>query len=234
MTDRTPLLTLCGFLGNDTDWEAVTNHMLNLGRGWETSMGVGYTLEERAEHILSRTDPATFDVAGYSMGGRITYGLLAKAPHRIRRFVTLGARAARADEARAARDEAWATMLETDGLEAFLDAWYAQPLFAAFRKSPRFHAIRDHRLMRHKAKWVAETLRAMSPAKQPDFTEMLHTTDHPGLLIAGELDPFYVEQNAALAAANPNLRAEVIPGAGHALLAEAPEAVGQLLDDFLA
>ena len=46
----------------------------------------------------------------------------------------------------------------------------------------------------------------------------------PALAVAGELDESYVEISARMAAVSPRVRAAVVPGAGHNVRLENPEA----------
>src|SRR6202011_6209711 len=71
---------------------------------------------------------------GYSMGGRLSLHLALERPDLVERLVLVGATAGLASPAdRAARraaDEALAGRLAAEGVEAFVDWWLAQPLFA--------------------------------------------------------------------------------------------------------
>lgn len=65
--------------------------------------------------------------------------------------------------------------------------------------------------------------------------ESLATVAAPVLVIAGSQDRMTaMKSSQALAAALPKARLTVIPGSGHALMAEAPDAVLDSLRDFLA
>ena len=233
MTARPPLVLLHGFLGAPSDWDPVLAHLPDDADTLALPVGTASSFDAEIDALVSALPEGIVDVAGYSLGGRLVYGLVRQAPSHVRRFVALGARAERADATRAQRDEAWARLAETQGMSAFLKAWYDQPLFEAFRALPDVDAIVEQRA-RQDPLTVARTLRVLGPAKQPDFNEVLRTTSHPGLLLAGEHDASYQTQNAALAAANPNVEAIVIPDAGHALLSEAPRAVAEALGGFLS
>ncbi len=88
---------------------------------------------------------------GYSMGARFCLHLALSNPELVRGLVLIGGTAGIEDPAeRAARREqdlADAARIERDGLEAFLDAWLAQPLFAGLAADAGLpgRAAREHR-----------------------------------------------------------------------------------------
>src|SRR5262249_44169924 len=85
------------------------------------------------------------DMLGYSMGGRVALHLCAAAVGRVnargRESASPGLAGAAEREARVASDEALACAIEQDGLEAFVDRWGRQPLFASQAALPA--AVRD-------------------------------------------------------------------------------------------
>ncbi len=98
---------------------------------------------------------------------------------------------------------------------------------AAFRRIPRAF------LARSKARWaeIRADLAALI-AYRPRYPE-LGRLDLPVLLLAGERSaPYFRPTLAALAAALPSARSEVVMGAGHMLHAEAPRRFVELVVDF--
>ena len=74
------------------------------------------------------------EYVGYSMGGRLCLQLALDRPDLVERLVLVSASPGIADAAaRATRveaDEQLAQDIERDGVDAFLERWVAQPLFA--------------------------------------------------------------------------------------------------------
>ena len=95
----------------------------------------GPTLVQDLTALLDRLGIARAPVVGYSMGGRVALHLALGAPERVAALVLESASPGIADAAqRAARvksDEALADDIERLGIEAFVDRWEAQPLFAS-------------------------------------------------------------------------------------------------------
>ena len=131
-------------------------------------------------------------------------------------------RAARRDA-----DERLAQEIERDGVDAFLERWLAQPLFATL---PRERVGLDERR-------AGNTVEGADvPAARPRPGRRSRRTGNgsgglrmPVLLIVGARDTKYVEIAQRMADAIPDARVEVVPGAGHACHLEQPEMVAHLL-----
>lgn len=248
----TPLVLLHGFLGDAEDWSELLPLLsparrciaLDLpGHGARPAPPVpaegegafAATVRWLAARLEER-GVSRFDVLGYSMGGRLAYGLVCDFPSRVRRAATIGASPGLREEAarteRRALDEEWARRLEEEGLEAFLLDWYRQPLFRDFARSPAFKPALQRR-RRGRASELAASLRALGPGVQPYLGDALARTAVPLLLIAGAHDEKYVAANAALAESVPAARARVVADAGHCVHLERPSALARLVADFL-
>jgi 2-succinyl-6-hydroxy-2,4-cyclohexadiene-1-carboxylate synthase len=138
---------------------------------------------------------------------------------------TPGIEAPEEREARRAADDALAARIHTDGTEAFLDFWLAQPLFSTL---PPGSAGREARLA-NKPDGLASSLRlAGTGSQEPLWDRLLQLGERslPVLLIAGALDRKYSDQAARMASAiGPTARVVIVNGAGHACHLEHPEVV---------
>ena len=78
---------------------------------------------------------------GYSMGGRLCLRLALDRPDLVRGLVLVSASPGIADRASAPRgratDEQLARDVERDGVDAFLERWLAQPMFATLPRDAR-------------------------------------------------------------------------------------------------
>jgi 2-succinyl-6-hydroxy-2,4-cyclohexadiene-1-carboxylate synthase len=175
--------------------------------------------------------PATY--AGYSQGGRLCLQLALDRPGVVDRLVLVSASPGIADEpARTARreaDERLARDIERDGVDAFLERWLAQPLFATL---PRERSGIDERRARNTIEGLTYQLRVLGQGAQPSTWARLGELRMPVLLIVGERDAKYVEIAERMAVAIPRARLEVVPGAGHACHLEQPETVAHLLSSW--
>jgi 2-succinyl-6-hydroxy-2,4-cyclohexadiene-1-carboxylate synthase len=165
-----------------------------------------------------------FTLCGYSMGGRLALDFALRHPARVERLVLIGATpgiadaAARAERRRA--DLALADRIEAIGLEAFVDEWGAQPLFAGQPRGVAALAREDR--LRSTASGLAAALRGMGTGAMTPLGDRLGELAMPVTWVVGEHDATF------RALAPPD--AVVIPGAGHAAHLEAPEAVAGVLN----
>jgi 2-succinyl-6-hydroxy-2,4-cyclohexadiene-1-carboxylate synthase len=175
--------------------------------------------------------PATY--VGYSQGGRLCLQLALDRPDTAHRLVLVSASPGIADSAeRAARraaDERLAQEIERDGVDAFLERWLAQPLFATL---PRERSGIDERRAGNTVASLTSQLRVLGQGAQPSNWERLDELRMPVLLIVGGLDTKYVDVAHRMAELIPDVRVEVIAGAGHACHLEQPERVAHLITPF--
>lgn len=161
---------------------------------------------------------------GYSMGGRICLHLALTAPYLVQKLVLVGATAGIDDpEARAVRrraDEELAGQIERDGVEAFLDDWLANPLFASLAPEAAELEARRH----NTAAGLASSLRLVGTGTQEPLWDRLHRLAMPVLVVAGGGDAKFTELGRRLVSSiGANAQLEVIPDAGHAVHLERPE-----------
>jgi 2-succinyl-6-hydroxy-2,4-cyclohexadiene-1-carboxylate synthase len=181
-------------------------------------------------------DPGTAVWVGYSMGARLVLRLALDADPAPRGIVLLGATAGIDDAAeraeRAAADDALASTLEADGVDAFLDRWVAQPLFG-----PRPLAADDLAARRaNRAEDLAASLRlAGTGTMDPPWWDELDRVRCPALVVWGALDDKFAALGERLAA-GIGARASVaaIPGAHHAAHLDDPDAFSDLVATFVA
>jgi 2-succinyl-6-hydroxy-2,4-cyclohexadiene-1-carboxylate synthase len=200
------------------------------GHGRSSAFHAG--LRTGARLIADQGGPATY--VGYSMGGRFLLHLALSNPELVNALVLIGATAgiddptARAE--RRALDERMAERLEREGLEPFLDAWLAQPLFAGLSDAMQFRAER----LENSIDGLAESLRQAGTGTQDPLWDRLARIDAPVLVVAGERDTKFSAEAARLGEAiGPNATVALVPGAGHAAHLEQPEAFLALLRPWL-
>jgi len=211
------------------------------GHGLAPVPAAGATLDEAIAAVLRALDregTGRAHLVGYSMGGRVALATAVRHPDRLASLTLIGTSPGIEDDAarRARResDEALAHALEQDGLEAFVDHWMAQPIFASqLRLGHR--ALRRARLARlaGSARGYAASLRGMGQGAQPSLWSALPALPVPTLVLAGARDEKYTRLAHAMAERLPDARVEIVPDAGHAAHLEAPETVANLLRGWL-
>jgi 2-succinyl-6-hydroxy-2,4-cyclohexadiene-1-carboxylate synthase len=175
--------------------------------------------------------PERFTLAGYSMGGRVALHVALALRDRIDRLLLVGASPGLEDAAerasRRAADEALAARIEAIGVEEFAREWAAQPLFAGQpdRVAAGAHADR----LRNTAGGLAAALRGLGTGVMEPLWERLAELTLPVTLVVGERDEKFRAIGERMAARLPDARLVIVPGAGHAVQLEAPEAVAYQL-----
>ncbi len=247
------VLLLHGFTGRASDWQpfipAITRagyrslvvDLLGHGRSEDPDDPARHAVERQAEAysvILRGLGAAPAVVVGYSLGARIALRIAVAAPDTVAGLVLESPSAGIADpEARAERraaDDVLATRLEHDGIEAFLRAWEAAPLFAGEHRLPqaqrdRIHASRSH----NSVEGLAGSLRGAGQGAMEPLHDRLSSIEAPTLVVAGALDPVGLERARLVAAGLPDARLVVLPDRGHALHRESPATFRALLIDQL-
>jgi 2-succinyl-6-hydroxy-2,4-cyclohexadiene-1-carboxylate synthase len=250
---RGPVLVLLhGFAGSSRTWEPLADRLGTarrllaidlLGHGGSDGPAPERQAVDRQvtdlAWIIGGLCDGDVDVLGYSLGARVALWLAASAPGLVRRLVlespSAGIVGATERSARVAADERWATLLLSDDLAAFHEAWEAQPVFASRATLPddAQAAIRDAHLAAS-PRGLASSLRGAGQGIMPPLHDRLGAIAAPALVIAGELDPVGRDRAAEVAAGLPHARLTQLADAGHAPHLERPEAFLGLATDFLA
>lgn len=200
-----------------------------------------YTMGACVRQVLAAVNALELDrpnVVGYSMGGRAALCAASDPASRFRSLTLIGASAGLEDAAARAQrveaDERLADRIEAEGIEAFVEAWMALPLFASQKRlgDAKLERAREQRLG-NSVRGLAQSLRGMGAGAQPPLHDRLGSIRIPVLLVAGEEDQKFRDIAQDLESRLPNARCAVIPNAGHAVHLEAPEAFRRVLVEFL-
>jgi len=246
--DRAVVL-LHGFSGSSADWRALTPSLrameraviaIDLAGHGETESPADpsrFTMPGTAldlDLILTRLRVSEADWVGYSMGGRVALHLALAHPARVCSLILESASPGIEDsDSRARRreaDNALAKRIEERGIEWFADYWGALPLFETQWELPpaTLAALRTGRL-RNLPSGLAASLRGMGQGVHDYMGGGLHDLRCDVLFLAGERDLKYVEVARRAQSAVPGSRCVVVPGAGHNVHLEAPEAFSEAL-----
>jgi 2-succinyl-6-hydroxy-2,4-cyclohexadiene-1-carboxylate synthase len=171
---------------------------------------------------------------GYSLGGRLALGILARYPERFAHAVIVSAQAGLVSDAeRAARrtaDRRFVQLLQEQGLTAFVDAWQALPLWGSQGGlSDAVKAAQRAQRLRHTAAGLSQSLIQHGLGEMPDLRPNLRAVRTPVELVVGERDPKFVALGGELSELLPESRSTLVPAAGHNLLLESPELCRSLL-----
>jgi 2-succinyl-6-hydroxy-2,4-cyclohexadiene-1-carboxylate synthase len=166
-------------------------------------------------------------LAGYSMGGRIALHTALAWPGLVSWLVLVGASPGLADtaerDARRRADEALANRIEAIGVEAFAEEWGSQALFAG--QGERVAAAAHADRLRNTPAGLAAALRGLGTGVMTPLWDRLPELGMPVTLVVGERDARFREIAERMAGSIRDARVEVVPGAGHAVPLERPDAV---------
>jgi len=234
------LVLVHGFAQNRNCWEPIAAELARDhtvvrvdAPGHGQSSEIHADLHSGARSIADRAGKATY--LGYSMGARFALHVALDTPELVDGVVLIGATGGiddpRARTERKRADRARAEQLERDGLEAFLDSWLEQPLFAGLSEHAQF---RDERA-ENTVEGLAESLRRAGTGSQEPLWSRLASLDMPVLVIAGADDrKFSAEAERLTSSIGPNATMALILEAGHAAHLEQPEAFLATLLQWLA
>lgn len=246
-----PLVFLHGFLGSCRDWDEIVPAFSDQhpclcfdlpghGTHRQRPLGAPLTLAELADELdasLGALGLERVALVGYSLGGRLALHAALRHPKRIGALVLEGASPGIADPReraqRLALDQARASALRAEGMAAFVEAWYAAPLFSSLQgDAARLAAMKAVRAQNDPV-WMAKLVAELSPGLQPSLWGELRHIRAPARVLAGSLDSAYVEVARKLAHLLPDACAAFVPDAGHNTHLEQPEAFAKIVREFL-
>lgn len=247
-----PLLLLHGFTGSRTSFATVQPALeqqfrvirVDLpGHGESplpTRSGKDGFLEtlDALGHVLDEVGAQDADIVGYSQGARVALGFALDRPSRVGRLVLesgspgLHRRKERIERRRA--DDALASRILEDGVDAFVAHWEALPLFEGLRRlpAPEQAALRVRRTG-STAEGLAGALRCLGVGVQPDYWPLIWKLRCPTLLLTGGQDDKFTRIARRMSADLPMVWSHAFAGVGHAPHLEVPEAWTHEVINFL-
>ncbi len=221
------MMMLHGFGATPRVWErvgALGDRPALAGHGGGEAIDFESEVERLARRIHGRTT-----VVGYSLGGRMALGVACRFPEKVERLVLIGTHPGLDGPdtrlERIASDDALASQLERDGLDAFFSEWDARPLFAR-RPTPDRAGLEAHQL--------AAAMRAFSLGRMPSRWLDLASLRMPLTWVAGEHDDKFRRLAEQCARACPRAEMVCVEGSDHDVVACRPEAIAALLDARVA
>ena len=234
MAARITLVLLHGFTNTGASWDGV---VAALPAGYKPVApdirGHGAAAARRPvslDAVLGDIDvlsPGPFELAGYSMGGRIALqaALSPLLAERIRQLTLIGASPGLAGASeraqRRAADERLADEAEELDVYDFARGWARTSVLAGLAPYAAQTAALD-RLRHPSTAGLAEALRGLGTGALPPLWERLGELAIPVVLVVGERDAKFMAIADQMAARLTRPRVVVVPGAGHAVHLEAP------------
>jgi 2-succinyl-6-hydroxy-2,4-cyclohexadiene-1-carboxylate synthase len=233
------LLLLHGFTHTGASWDPVREALGERYRAVAPDLrghgiaagALPVTLQAVVADIAATAPSGPFALAGYSMGGRIALHAALSLPGRVERLVLIGASPGLADPgeraARRAADDQLADEIERSTIEEFAPRWASTPVLDG--QPPAVLAAADADRRRNTPAGLARALRGLGTGALPSLWDRLSEVEVPVTLIVGERDAKFSAIADQMAARLPAADVVRVPGAGHAVHLEAPDAVAALL-----
>ena len=249
--DGPVILFLHGFMGNCHGFDQVLPYLCDRYRCLIVDLpGHGHTKVEGSEkcyameptavallELVTRLQLKQCILLGYSMGGRLALYLGLYFPNYFTKLIlesaSPGLRTQAEREQRLQQDLQLAHQLETIHLEAFLEQWYNNPLFASLRHHLEFDGLLQQRLT-NRPLALANSLRQMSTGRQPSLWPRLPTAQLPTLLLVGELDQKFLQINTEIQLICQSATLTTVQQCGHNIHFEQPRVFASLVWAFLA
>ena len=175
--------------------------------------------------------PEPFTLVGYSMGGRIALHAALALGDRVTRLVLIGASPGIANpRERAARqraDDRLAEEIERSTIEEFARRWAATPVLAGQSRGVAAAGHADR--LRSTTPGLARALRGLGTGALPPVWDRLDELAVQVTLVVGERDQKFRGIAEAMAADVSGAEIVVVPGAGHAVHLEDPDAVARVI-----
>ena len=231
-TNRPALVLLSGHLCSEKLWE----NQINAFKGDYTCLPYvfrqGDSIENFAQQVLD-TAPASFSLAGLSMGGYVAFEIMRRAPLRVERLALLDTSAEADTAERTAQRYLDMKAADDLGLEGFaktLPARWMHPVQAnqeVFRDS----IVEMVLSVGH----AAQKQQARALMNRVDSFPTLATIKCPTLILCGREDlPTPLSMHEDMARCMPGARMVVIEQCGHLSTMEQPAAVNAALRQWLA
>ena len=172
-------------------------------------------------------------LCGYSMGGRLLFGVLSKKPEIIKACILVSSSPYIANPAKKnAINEEIKQRLLSQSAETFYEYWMSLPLFGSLNRSKDFRSYFNQRVKHYNPHFFIRILNVLGT--MPDLRSALKLCSTPCLFIVGEKDVSYKSIASQLTEYFKNAYDITITNTSHACYLEKPEFIKQKILAFLS
>lgn len=229
---RMNLLLLPGLLCDRAVWAPIVPHLQAMAQCDVANYSGARSLAAMAGCVLTDA-PATFALAGHSLGGRVALEIVRRAPERVERLALLstgfGPRPpGAAGEEERTRRMALLALAQRKGMREMAREWI-QPMVHPARRADvtLIHAVLDMFERRNCEQFAAQIEALLA---RPDASALLPTIACPTLVLVGREDGWAAPaQHEEMAALIPKSELVIIEDCGHMAPMECPDAVAGAL-----
>lgn len=231
MAEKTTLILLPGMMNTEVLWRHQLETLTDLADVRVGDLTGHDSIDDLAKSVLA-TAPATFALAGLSLGGYTAQAIMRQAPERVTRLALLDT-SARPDTQEQTENRRAQIAMAEDGsfaevVEGGLELWLHPDRF----EEPEF--IEDVRRMATSIGPEAYLRQQNALTHRPDNRANLGAIDCPTLVLCGRQDkPTPLSFHEELAAAIPGAALVAVEDCGHIAPLERPRAVSAALRYWL-
>jgi o-succinylbenzoate---CoA ligase len=248
------IVFLHGFMGQAKNWKIIMKSLADSFRciafdlpghgaslfGASSRLKQLRGMEDTAHLLLDDLDKLgieRFTLYGYSMGGRIAQHIAIASPGRIERLLLESASFGIAGEAqrsdRLKKDQALMASIKTpDDFRAFLNNWYALPLFRTLSQTAHLHTLIENKL-RHPVAEYQQALNILSVGGHDFLAAKLAACRVPVYYFCGEQDEAYRQTAAQAREALPEMTIKTFKNASHNISIQYPRQISRAIRKFL-
>lgn len=205
----------------------------NFDPDWDSAA----SFEECIDVLADALDGIGFSqglVCGYSLGGRMTLGLLCRHPRLARRAIVVGAHPGLDEpDERAARrtaDSRWVQLLLQDNIEEFVERWERTPVLdTAGRVSEAELAAQRALRLRHRPAGLVRSLETLGLGEMPSWRRDLERIRCPVTFVSGALDTKFTTLAREMATLVPGAQQLQIDACGHNPVLERPQYLADVI-----
>jgi pimeloyl-ACP methyl ester carboxylesterase len=220
---REPLVLLSGMLGDDALWDGLASRIGDIAAPCALRIDLDDSVPELAAGVLAAAPPR-FALAGHSLGAIVALEVQRQAPQRVTRLALIAASGRGPSEAQQAAWAAWRARTDADEFAAVAHELALATLGPGARTDADLVAANEAMAGAVRADGFRRQLAAQ--ATRPDSGPRLGEIAVPVLVVSGELDDICPPAlQDELAAGIPGAQLVRVPGAGHMIPLEAPEAL---------
>ncbi|MFO1413730.1 MAG: alpha/beta fold hydrolase [Burkholderiales bacterium] len=229
---RPTLFLLGGLLCDESVWDDVGPRLADVADVRPMAFAGFDAIPAMAAAVLDAA-PATFAVAGHSLGGRVALELVAHAPERIAKLALLSTGVHTRRDGEAEARQVLVDLAFRDGMTALAARWLPPMLAPGRTADAALMARLTHMVAQQAPASFAGQVRAL--LARPDAERGLAAIACPTLLLCGRQDAWSpLAQHAHMAQRIAGSRLVAIEDCGHMSIVEQPAAVAAALREWLA
>ncbi|WP_211749955.1 alpha/beta hydrolase [Paenibacillus sp. Marseille-Q4541] len=237
------ILLLHGFCGSSAYFEEILPKLAQnyrclvpdlRGHGESDAPNSSYSIDQMADDMIGVLDALGIgkaSVLGHSLGGYIALSIAERYPDRLHALGLVHSTAyPDSEEAKEKRLKA-VSVIQSQGIQSFVDS-LVPGLFAEEHRESMSSTVDKIQEIGYRTAPQGAANTAIAMRERPDRRHVLEKAAIPLLLVAGEADNV-VPPERTFTVEGEGVTQALIKGAGHMSMVEAPDALVQIISDFM-